>query len=150
MQKTRKRGNAQICGTVYFNNAKLEKTLTALECDSITLEEIVPFEWTTVYTFDLYTSKERIERVVGSKSPALKESVSEGMNHVVFINRGRVVASVCTHPASTGYYLSFTGGENTYYSYSDGGYSHIEYGDEIVFEVMQDDGFVRLYARVEK
>ena len=135
---------------IYFNNAKLEKTLTALECDSITLEEIVPFEWTTVYTFDPYTSKERIERVVGSKSPALKESVSEGMNHVVFINRGRVVASVCTHPASTGYYLSFTGGENTYYSYSDGGYSHIEYGDEIVFEVMQDDGFVRLYARVEK
>ena len=135
---------------IYFNNAKLEKTLTALECDSITLEEIVPFEWTTVYTFDLYTSKERIERVVGSKSPALKESVSEGMNHVVFTNRGRVVASVCTHPASTGYYLSFTGGENTYYSYSDGGYSHIEYGDEIVFEVMQDDGFVRLYARVEK
>ena len=51
---------------------------------------------------------------------------------------------------STGYYLSFTGGENTYYSYSDGGYSHIEYGDEIVFEVMQDDGFVRLYARVEE
>ena len=35
-------------------------------------------------------------------------------------------------------------------SYSDGGYSHIEYGDEIVFEVMQDDGFVRLYARVEE
>ena len=68
----------------------------------------------------------------------------------VFTNRGRVVASVCTHPASTGYYLSFTGGENTYYSYSDGGYSHIEYGDEIVFEVMQDDGFVRLYARVEE
>ena len=135
---------------IYFNNAKLEKTLSALDCDSITLEEIVPFEWTTVYTFDPYTSKERIERVVGSKSPALKESVSEGMNHVVFTNRGRVVASVCTHPASTGYYLSFTGGENTYYSYSDGGYSHIEYGDEIVFEVMQDDGFVRLYARVEE
>ena len=135
---------------IYFNNAKLEKTLSALDCDSITLEEIVPFEWTTVYTFDPYTSKERIERVVGSKSPALKKSVSEGMNHVVFTNRGRVVASVCTHPASTGYYLSFTGGENTYYSYSDGGYSHIEYGDEIVFEVMQDDGFVRLYARVEE
>lgn len=58
---------------IYFNNAKLEKTLSALDCDSITLEEIVPFEWTTVYTFDPYTSKERIERVVGSKSPALKK-----------------------------------------------------------------------------
>ena len=135
---------------IYFNNVKLEKALSALDCDSITLEEIVPFEWTTVYTFDPYTSKERIERVVGSNSPALKESVSEGMTHIVFTNRGRVVASICAHPASTGYYLDFTGGENTHYSYSDGGYSHIEYGDEIAFEVMQEDGVIRLYARVEQ
>lgn len=49
---------------------------------------------------------------------------------------------------SIGYYLEFTGGENTYYGYLDGGYSHIEYGDEIVFEVMQDEGFVKLFARV--
>ena len=54
---------------IYFNNAKLEKTLSALDCDSITLEEIVPFEWTTVYTFDPYTSKERIERVGRFESP---------------------------------------------------------------------------------
>ena len=30
---------------IYFNNAKLEKTLSTLDCDSITLEKIVPFEW---------------------------------------------------------------------------------------------------------
>lgn len=135
---------------IYMNNAKLKEALSTLDSDSTTLEEIVPFEWTTVYTFDPYTSIDRIERVTGSKSPTLKESVSEGMTHVVFTNRGQVVASVCASPASIGYYLEFTGGENTHYNYRNGGYSHIEYGDEIVFEVMQDDGFVKLYARVEE
>ena len=133
---------------IYLNNAKLEKALSALDSDSATLEEIVPFEWTTVYTFDPYTSIDRIEWVTSSKSPALKESVSEGMTHVVFTNRGQVVASVCAYPTSIGYDLEFTGGENTYYDYPDGGYSHIECGDEIVFEVMQEEGFVKLYACV--
>ncbi len=135
---------------IYLNNAKLEKALSTLNSDSATLEEIVPFEWTTVYTFDPYTSIDRIEWVIGSKSPTLKESVSEGMTHVVFTNRGQVVASICAYPTSIGYYLEFTGGKNTYYCYPDGGYSHIEYGDEIAFEVTQDEGFVKLYARVEE
>ena len=135
---------------IYLNNAKLKNVLSTLHSNSVTLEAIVPFEWTTVYTFDPYTSIDRIERITGSTSPALKESASEGMTHVVFTNRGEVVASVCAYPTSIGYYLEFTGGENTYYDYPDGGYSHIEYGDEIAFEVMQDEGFVRLYARVEK
>lgn len=34
---------------IYLNNAKLKKALSTLNSDSITLEEIVPFEWTTVY-----------------------------------------------------------------------------------------------------
>jgi len=134
---------------IYLNNAKLKDALSTLDSDRTTLEEVVPFEWTTVYTFDPYTSIDRIEWITGSKSPALKESVSEGMTHVVFINRGQVAASVCAYPASIGYCLEFTGGKNTCYSYPDGGYSHIEYGDEITFEVMQDEGFVRLYAHIE-
>ena len=141
-------GIVMALGAFYLNNAKLKKALSTLDSDSATLEEVVPFEWTSVYTFDPYTSIDHIEWVTGSKSPALKESVSEGMTHVVFTNRGQVVASVCAYPASIGYYLEFTGGENTYYGYLDGGYSHIEYGDEIVFEVMQDEGFVKLFARV--
>ena len=110
----------------------------------------MPFEWTTVYTFDPYTSIDRIEWITGSRSPALKESVSEGMTHFVFTNRGRVMASVCAYPTSIGYSLSFTGEENTYYGYPDGGYSHIEYGDQVEFEVTKDNGIVRLYAFVNE
>lgn len=54
-----------------MNNAKLKEALSTLDSDSTTLEEIVPFEWTTVYTFDPYTSIDRIERVTGSRSPTL-------------------------------------------------------------------------------
>ena len=135
---------------IHINNNKLEDAFTELTTDSVTLEEIVPFEWTTVYTFDPYTSIDRIEWITGSKSPSLKESVSEGMTHFVFMNRGRVMASVCAYPSSVGYYLSFAGGKNTYYDYTDGGYSHIEYGDQVEFEVTQDAGIVRLYAFVDE
>ena len=134
---------------IYRNNAKLEEALTGITGDSVTLEEVVPFEWTAVYTFDPYTSIDRIERVIGSKSPALKESLNEGMTHVVFTNRGGVVASICAYPSNIGYSLSFSGGKNTYYDYPDGGYSHIEYGDETVFEVTRQDGLVWLYAYID-
>ena len=135
---------------VYINNDKLENVLTALGKENVTQEEVVPFDWTTVYTFDPYTSIERIERVTGSKSPTLKESVNEGMTHFVFMDSGRVVASVCAYPSSIGYSLSFAGGENTYYGYPDGGYSHIEYGDQIIFDVMRDGEIIKLYAYVEE
>lgn len=135
---------------IYMNNAKLEDAILGIDGDSVTLEELVPFEWTTVYTFDPYTSLERIERITGSKSPALKESVSEGMTHFVFTDHGRVVASVCAYPSSLGYSLAFAGGKYTYYDYADGGYSHIEYGDEIEFEVTQEEGIVRLYTFVDE
>ena len=95
---------------IYANNKKLKESLTAISSDSIILEDVVPFEWTTVYTFDPYTSIDRIKKVTGSKSPALKESVSEGMTHLVFMNRGSVAASVCAHPSGLGYSLSFSGG----------------------------------------
>ena len=135
---------------IHINNSKLEGALTGLDADSVTLEEVVPFEWTTVYTFDPYTSIDRIEWITGSRSPALKESVNEGMTHVVFMNRGQVAASICAYPSNIGYSLAFTGGKYTYYDYPDGGYSHIEYGDQVEFEVTKDNGVVSLYAFVNE
>ncbi len=135
---------------IYMNNAKLEDALTEITDDKVTLEEIVPFEWTTVYTFDPYTSIKRIKWITGSNSPALKESINEGMTHIVFTDKGTVVASVCAYPTSLGYSLSFAGGENTYYDYSDGGYSHIEYGDGVIFEVTRENDLVNLYAYIDE
>jgi len=134
---------------IYINNNNLKDVLTELESSKVTLEEAVPFEWTAVYSFDPYTSLDRIRHVTGSRSPALKEGVSEGMTHIVFTNKGSVVASVCAYPSSIGYSVHFSGGENTYYDYRDGGYSHIEFGDQIEFSVTKDNGIVNLYAFIE-
>ena len=47
-----------------------------------------------------------IERITGSKSPALNDSVTEEMENLIFMNHGRVVSSVCKRPSSTGYSLN--------------------------------------------
>lgn len=131
---------------IYLNNRKLKTSITSLDCDSAVLEDIVPFEWTMVYTFGPYTPKDSMKRIVGAQSPALGESISEGMIDVVFTYRGRVVASVCAYLADLGYDLKIAGEKATYPS---GGCTYLEYGDQAVFKVTKEDGLVRLYTRVE-
>ena len=131
---------------IYLNNSKLKTTITSLDCDSTVLEDIVPFEWTMVYTFGPYTSKDCMKRIVGAQSPALRESISEGMIDVVFTDRRRVVASVCAYPENLGYDLKISGEKAMY---PGGGCTYLEYGDQAVFKVTKEDGLVRLYTRVE-
>ena len=131
---------------IYLNNRKLKTTITSLDCNSAILEDIVPFEWTMVYTFGPYTSKDCMKRIVGVQSPALRESISEGMIDVVFTDRRRVVASVCGYPENLGYDLKISGEKAMYQG---GGCTYLEYGDQAVFKVTKEDGLVRLYTRVE-
>ena len=42
---------------VIVNNQKLQREIIAVNSDYVELNEIVPFEWDTVYTFEPYTSK---------------------------------------------------------------------------------------------
>lgn len=70
--------------------------MTEITDDRVTLEEVVPFAWTTVYTFDPYTSRERMEGIVGSSSPALKESPDEGMTKIMPAPRNAQIAAFMT------------------------------------------------------
>lgn len=42
----------------------------------------MPFEWTRVYSFGPYFPLKDIERITGSKSPALNDSVTEEMENL--------------------------------------------------------------------
>ncbi len=42
----------------------------------------MPFEWTRVYSFGPYFPLKDIERITGSKSPALNDSVTEEMENM--------------------------------------------------------------------
>lgn len=127
---------------IYVNNYRLKTAMTGIREERVTLEETVPFEWSTVYSFGPYFSLKDIKRITGSKSPALNDSINEGMVSLVFMNRGRVVSSVCKYPSSTGYSLNLA--MNTDADCDN--YSQMGYGDFIEFEVTLENGIVNLTA----
>ena len=79
---------------VSWNDNKLEKAMDDLSAETITLEEIVPFEWDEVYTFDPYTSREEIAETIGFDSPEIKETVSEFMTQLIFVKDDKIVSCI--------------------------------------------------------
>ena len=82
---------------VSWNDNKLEKAMDDLSAETITLEEIVPFEWDEVYTFDPYTSREEIAETIGFDSQEIKEPVSEFMTQLIFVKDDKIVSCICKY-----------------------------------------------------
>ena len=114
---------------IAINNRQLKKVFTAIsDVEVITLDEVVPFEWDKVYTFTPYTSKEEIEKVIGFSSPAITETVNEGMVQLIFVKEDKIVASVCGYSGSLGYSVQFEG----MITYGAGTKFEVEYKDDII------------------
>lgn len=93
---------------VLINNKKLENSIKAIRSDTIKLNEVVPFDWDIVYTFEPYVSKESIEEIIGFKSSNIKENnINEGMVHLLFVKGEKVVASILGYSTNLGYRLDF-------------------------------------------
>ena len=95
---------------ILIHNRQLEKTILSAGGEgTVTLEELVPFDWDAAYCFGPYTEKSEIEQAIGVKSGSIGRSVSEGMLQLVFVNDGVVTASLTCDPGKSGYYVSFDG-----------------------------------------
>ncbi len=117
--------------TLSRNSNVIGETLTSITEEQVTLGEVLPFEWDTLYTFPPYTSLEEIAFTVGFNSPHLNENmVSEGMVHLLFVRDKRVVASVLDYPDALGYSVSFD--------------EVIHNDEQALFEVAQSDGITHL------
>lgn len=93
---------------VLINNKKLENSIKSIQSDNIKLNEVVPFEWDVVYTFEPYASKESIEKIIGFKSNSIKENnINEGMVHLLFVKGEKVMASILGYSKNLGYSLDF-------------------------------------------
>ena len=94
---------------VRYNNHRLKKAVTALEAgQTVTLNDVVPFEWDAVYTFSPYTSEEEIEEIIGFKSrDIVANNVNEGMTHLIFTKGEKVQAAVLGYPSKLGYRIDF-------------------------------------------
>lgn len=119
---------------VFMNNRKLKTAVTGITADTVTLNEVVPFEWDSVYMPDPYASKENIEKLIGFKSASIKENwVNEGIVHLIFTKGQRVVAGVLSYPQNLGYSIGF------------GKYGpRIDAVDNVRFQVEKQNGVVRL------
>lgn len=90
------------------NNRILRRNMRILsgmaDGEEIRLGELAAFEWSYVYTFDPYTPKEAMAETMGVSPRHLRETVSEGMVQLVFVDDiGNVSASVCGYAESLGY-----------------------------------------------
>ena len=127
---------------LYWHHHQLKAAMSVLPEGTVTLEDVVPFSWDEVFHFDPYTSKESIQTILGSASPAVKSSVSEGMTHLIFRKDGRITCSVCAYPDGVGYQIDFTANQVT-----DGNGNacyRIENGERIPFQVIKKDGYILL------
>lgn len=93
----------------------------------------MPFEWSTVYTFDPYVTRSEIEKIIGFKSNAIQETVNEGMVQLLFVKGSSVSGSVCGYAENLGYCIEFSG--------------KINFEDNTPFDVRIQDDIVYLTKR---
>ena len=117
------------------NAQRLKAVVTCVEGDAAALNALVPFEWDAVYTFDPYASREEIEAALGIRSRLIRETTSEGMCQLLFVKGNAIVCSVCDSPEKLGYSIDFEGS--------------IAYDEGAVFDVVREDGVVRLTPKAK-
>lgn len=112
---------------------KEEILSTDSSIETINLLNVTPFKWDVMYSFAPYTPKEMIYETVGYKSDHIYETVSEGMNQIVFLKDGKVVCYLYGYPENNGFGISFTDKKGADSSLS----SVLTVDDDLTFEVIR-------------
>ncbi len=128
---------------VWEVNAKLlkQEVLNIGESEeSLKLSDVTPFKWDIVYSFDPYTSKDTIYKTVGYKWDNISETVSEGMNQLVFIKDEKVVCYVYGYPENNGYGIYFNSENHTELISA----SMLSSEDDLTFQVERNNSIIFL------
>ncbi|WP_342511975.1 hypothetical protein MKY34_15235 [Sporosarcina sp. FSL K6-1522] len=109
--------------------------------DQVNLSTFTPFEWDQVYAFNPYLSKEAIYETVGYKWDRISETVSEGMNQIVFMQDGKVVCYLYGYPENNQFGLFFDGTEHVE------GATILYAEDDAIFDVVRKGDVMYLEQR---
>ncbi len=124
---------------LYINEYNLTSAIKTIDKKNktIILNEVVPFEWETLYSFEPYSSKEYMEEVIGFKSDEIySDDISEDMLNLIFVQDGKVVARVLDCPSKLGYDIQFKPNEEVV--------NKIKFEDDTTFDVKKAKGIVTL------
>ncbi len=119
-----------------FGDAVKRLPLQTKEGETVYLAELTPFAWDDVYAFDPYTSRAEMEKILGFSSKELRETVSEGMIQLVFVNEEpntspQVVCCIASYPENLGYSVKLG-----HFLNSDKRYMRVSNGfDPFVFQI---------------
>lgn len=118
---------AEIC-----RRRALRQAMAAVEDGEVTLNEIVPFAWDAMYTYEPYMSREEAEEMMQIPVRGLKQSVSEDAVQLVFVKDGRMACNVCGYISREGYGFLWWSGR-------------LDFAEETVFQAKRDaDGILWL------
>lgn len=97
------------------NYTLLKKEILAIDqsIEVVNLLEVTPFEWDVVYFFEPYTPVEVIYETVGYRWEPIRETISEGMNQIVFLSDGEVVCYIYGYPSNNGFGIFYEGSSLT-------------------------------------
>lgn len=113
-----------------------EAVLEQKEGNTITLKELTPFSWEKVYSFEPYTSKEEICQIIGFRSNRIKETVSEKMEQLIFVNNHQVICSITAYPETIGYLFQLPN------SYNGQKYIELKSTENPSFQVTENQGIL--------
>lgn len=99
-----------VATLMYFsfeNQMKLQEEISKLGEGDVILEEIVPFEWELLYSFDPYVTVEEMEKMTGFSSTYFREASSESMTQYYFVKENQVVCAVVGYFEQVGFQIIF-------------------------------------------
>jgi len=131
-----------------INSKLLKKEVLSIgqSVENVSLLDVTPFEWDIAYSFDPYTPIESIYETVGYKWDNISETVSEGMNQIVFLKDGKVVCYLYGYPENNGYGINFSS-ENKLGGASA---SVLTIKDDLTFQVIRIDNVIYLSTAQQK
>lgn len=98
---------------MYFafkNQMDLEVALQELPEGEVTLEEVVPFPWESLYQFGPYTTVAEMEEITGIKSSYFQDIETDDIWLSYFIHQGQVVCSVGGYEGQLGFSIQLMEG----------------------------------------
>lgn len=126
-----------------INADKLKNSFNVISGTAVIndLSQWTPFEWDTLYSFAPYTTKDKIYEVIGYKWGNISETVSEGMNQIVFAKDGKVVCYLYGYPENIK--LGFNFGEY------EGDYIKLTSEQRLSFKTTISDNGVRYFEYIK-
>lgn len=117
---------------VAFKNKQLQNSILALnkqQTRTVKIQDIVPFEWDSAYTFSPGTNREEIVKKVGINDKSIKEPKdTEQTLYLVFLKDNKIISIINQNVSDIGYNIIFS----DYIKYSDKNYFEVQLDNDII------------------